>query len=267
MEELLASIRKAIQDDIGESSAAAPPRKAAPPPHPPVPPPVSGSMRELRVRMSGEVRSTSAEISGLRDRIQRNRAAEALARDISENMAPQRPAAPAERSTGPFSAALAGSSDSSWLRPAPGEPQLEAPPRNAPLLRPSYAELETPAAAPEPYRPLAAYGRFGREVEALQQQPPAWREPPPALPPPVAEHPRAAAEEPILSEDASSAATSAFNRLADSFLSRALGERPIEDMARDMLRGLLKQWLDDNLPALVERLVREEIERVARRGR
>jgi cell pole-organizing protein PopZ len=29
---------------------------------------------------------------------------------------------------------------------------------------------------------------------------------------------------------------------------------------------MLKQWLDENLPSLVERLVREEIERVARRG-
>jgi uncharacterized protein len=38
-------------------------------------------------------------------------------------------------------------------------------------------------------------------------------------------------------------------------------------MTRDLLRGMLKQWLDDNLPALVESLVREEIERVARRGR
>jgi cell pole-organizing protein PopZ len=28
---------------------------------------------------------------------------------------------------------------------------------------------------------------------------------------------------------------------------------------------MLKQWLDDNLPKLVERLVREEIERVVRR--
>jgi cell pole-organizing protein PopZ len=30
---------------------------------------------------------------------------------------------------------------------------------------------------------------------------------------------------------------------------------------------MLKQWLDQNLPGLVERLVAEEIERVARRGR
>ena len=49
-------------------------------------------------------------------------------------------------------------------------------------------------------------------------------------------------------------------------MSRALGERPIEDITRELLRTMLKQWLDEHLPALVERLVREEIERVARRG-
>ena len=38
----------------------------------------------------------------------------------------------------------------------------------------------------------------------------------------------------------------------------------IEDSIREMLRPLLKQWLDDNLPVIVERLVRQEIERVAR---
>jgi hypothetical protein len=35
-------------------------------------------------------------------------------------------------------------------------------------------------------------------------------------------------------------------------------------MAEDMLRPMLQDWLDNNLPTLVERLVREEIERVAR---
>jgi len=34
-----------------------------------------------------------------------------------------------------------------------------------------------------------------------------------------------------------------------------------------MLRPMLKSWLDDNLPSLVERLVRSEIERVSRGGR
>ena len=57
----------------------------------------------------------------------------------------------------------------------------------------------------------------------------------------------------------------AFNTLiASRFLQSndAMGE-----MVRDMLRPMLKAWLDDNLPILVERLVRAEIERVARGGR
>ncbi len=35
-------------------------------------------------------------------------------------------------------------------------------------------------------------------------------------------------------------------------------------LTREMLRPMLKAWLDDNLPAIVERLVSAEIERVAR---
>jgi len=38
-------------------------------------------------------------------------------------------------------------------------------------------------------------------------------------------------------------------------------------MAAEMLRPMLQEWLEDNLPTLVERLVREEIERVARGSR
>jgi cell pole-organizing protein PopZ len=43
--------------------------------------------------------------------------------------------------------------------------------------------------------------------------------------------------------------------------------RPIEDVVREMLRPMLRAWLDDNLPTIVERLVRAEIERVARGSR
>lgn len=43
--------------------------------------------------------------------------------------------------------------------------------------------------------------------------------------------------------------------------------RSLETMAEEMLRPMLQEWLDDNLPKLVERLVREEIERVARGGK
>jgi cell pole-organizing protein PopZ len=40
--------------------------------------------------------------------------------------------------------------------------------------------------------------------------------------------------------------------------------RTLEDLVRDMLRPMLKSWLDENLPRVVERLVLAEIERVSR---
>jgi cell pole-organizing protein PopZ len=71
----------------------------------------------------------------------------------------------------------------------------------------------------------------------------------------------------LMSNQPAQSAQMSFDRLAESLLARAGGDRTIEDITRELLRGYLRQWLDDNLPPLVERLVREEIERVARRGR
>lgn len=45
------------------------------------------------------------------------------------------------------------------------------------------------------------------------------------------------------------------------------GGRTLEDLVAELLKPMLKQWLDDNLPPLVERLVRQEIERLADRVR
>ena len=55
---------------------------------------------------------------------------------------------------------------------------------------------------------------------------------------------------------------SAFNALANTVLSN--NARTLEDLVREMLRPMLRAWLDDNLPGLVERLVKAEIERVSR---
>ncbi len=71
----------------------------------------------------------------------------------------------------------------------------------------------------------------------------------------------------LMSPETINAANSSFNQLADTLMARALGERSIEDMTQDLLKGMLRSWLDAHLPGLVEKLVREEIERVARRGR
>ncbi|MDN3591881.1 PopZ family protein [Methylobacterium adhaesivum] len=54
----------------------------------------------------------------------------------------------------------------------------------------------------------------------------------------------------------------AFNMLASTVLSN--NARTLEDLVQDMLRPMLKGWLDEQLPSLVERLVRAEIERVSR---
>jgi len=54
----------------------------------------------------------------------------------------------------------------------------------------------------------------------------------------------------------------AFDALAGSMALR--DPEMIERLARELLRPMLKTWLDDNLPVVVERLVRAEIERVAR---
>ena len=53
-----------------------------------------------------------------------------------------------------------------------------------------------------------------------------------------------------------------FGALAEAV--DAVPRRSFDEIAEDMLRPMLQEWLDDNLPTLVERLVREEIERVAR---
>ena len=66
----------------------------------------------------------------------------------------------------------------------------------------------------------------------------------------------------LISNQTSAAVDSAFNALAQTVLVQ--NARTLEDLVREMLRPMLKSWLDDNLPGMVERLVRAEIERVSR---
>ena len=70
---------------------------------------------------------------------------------------------------------------------------------------------------------------------------------------------------PLFSVTTNSSVASAFNVLAASRL--ADNSEELLGMAKDMIRPLLRSWLDENLPSMVERLVRDEIERVARGGR
>ena len=88
-------------------------------------------------------------------------------------------------------------------------------------------------------------------AQSVHQPEPRFEEPP--------------VEERIISPNTDASVSHAFRSLANTILTN--NARTLEDLVRDMMRPMLKTWLDDNLPALVERLVRVEIERVARGGR
>jgi cell pole-organizing protein PopZ len=83
----------------------------------------------------------------------------------------------------------------------------------------------------------------------------------PLFDPPAFESPPAPPQQ-MLSRSTVSAVESAFNSLANTVLSN--NARTLEDLVKEMLRPMLKSWLDDNLPGLVERIVKAEIERVSR---
>ena len=80
-----------------------------------------------------------------------------------------------------------------------------------------------------------------------------------------APEPEMPADGSILSNAANESVTAAFSNLANVMLSG--NARTLEDLVKEMLRPMLKGWLDENLPPLVERLVRDEIERVSRARR
>ena len=69
-------------------------------------------------------------------------------------------------------------------------------------------------------------------------------------------------KESLLSSLAGSAVSSAFSDLNHTVLSN--NAKTLDDLVKEMLRPMLKAWLEANLPTVVERMVRQEIERVSR---
>ncbi len=135
--------------------------------------------------------------------------------------------------------------------PAPAGPQIvyskDAPP-------PPRSVSETPSrveSAPvESVTPKVVWRLPGAEPLAVASPPP---------PEPAAE------EEPLVSAQTNQAVSAAFDALSTSLALQ--GAELAENMTREILRPMLKTWLDEHLPSLVERLVRAEIQRVARGGR
>jgi len=83
----------------------------------------------------------------------------------------------------------------------------------------------------------------------------------------VAEATQEEGEEEILDETTAAAASKAFHSLTQTVrVSKGEG-RTLEDIVTELLKPMVKEWLDSNLPAIVEEKVEEEVQRVARRRR
>ncbi len=159
--------------------------------------------------------------------------------------------------------------------PSPPPRAAAPPPEPPPVVEPRYE----PPPAPEPEDILDLTEQMAEtEQPSFQtidgQSDVIFADPHPEPPPPpprMAEPPRAYAppppaadpdERPLISNSTTAAMDSAFNSLAQTVLVQ--NARTLEDLVREMLRPLLKSWLDDNLPGMVERIVKAEIERVSR---
>jgi uncharacterized protein len=94
---------------------------------------------------------------------------------------------------------------------------------------------------------------------------PARYEPEPLRPEPAQPSGYAAAsdDEGLVGATAASSAAAAFGSLSQALMMPKEG-RSLEDVVRELLRPLLKDWLDANLPAIVQAKVQEEVERIAR---
>ncbi len=136
---------------------------------------------------------------------------------------------------------------------------------------PTVPEAPVPAAeVAVPSRPVASAWTpvSTRAVERMEELAgPAPEEPAPVptpkLPEPIVVVGDPAAAKPaIISEQAGRQVSAAFGELNEAYAAR--NRKSFDEIATEMLRPMLQDWLDNNLPILVEKLVREEIERIAR---
>ncbi|HLZ77123.1 DUF2497 domain-containing protein [Phenylobacterium sp.] len=145
--------------------------------------------------------------------------------------------------------------------PAEAEPVAQAAPEPIPEPEPepiAAAEPEPvavePAPEPEPVEEEALELTEKVETHGDLDVFTAPAAEPAAAPAPI---------ENLVSERVASAAASSFGALSAA-ITMPRGDRTLEDVVRELLRPLLQQWLDDNLPGIVQQAVEAEVERIAR---
>jgi cell pole-organizing protein PopZ len=147
--------------------------------------------------------------------------------------------------------------DDSAKRPPPAEPlvlKTPAPPAVAPdddLVFEDDVKVQAPEPPPRIDPPRAPSAPVARAP----------------LPPQPSAHFEADVEDSIVSGEAISAAAGSFTRLAGTLrLSDAPGQT-LEGIVRELLRPMMKEWLDAHLPAIVEAKVEAELDRISRLAR
>ena len=232
MEEILASIRRIIADDDANKTV---PRPAEPPQTAaaaapaaaarPAPPPQAPPPTPPRVTPPEPSLAEAIAADPEPMADEDDEAADIL--DLTEQMAAPMPAAPAPNPASQFRT-IDGSFDVGYEeeRAAPQMPMSASQMSASQMSAPQMPEAGAPS--PSEDNPYRGDGRSNQ----------------------------------LLSNVTSAAVDSAFNTLAQTVLVQ--NARTLEDLVREMLRPMLKAWLDDNLPGMVERLVRAEIERVSR---
>jgi cell pole-organizing protein PopZ len=254
MEEILASIRRIIADD----EAKPPPAEAAKPaPAPAAPAPKPQAMNDIPP-------SKVAPAKPPAEKPVAEKPAPPPAAKPAPAPPPPAPAADASNNQDDIDALLAG------LDSATTAPEVRAPePEPEPEPEPDVLELTDEMAmdpVPTPAPPPPSFRRVEpRDDLEFAEAPPPRPTPPPSYAPVDFDAPPMPPQQPILAQSTVSAVESAFNSLAHTVLSS--NARTLEDLVKEMLRPMLKSWLDDNLPGLVERIVKAEIERVSRGGR
>jgi uncharacterized protein len=235
MEEILASIRRIIADDEAK-------------------PPVADKPASPPVAAKPAAAAPAAKAPVTNDIPPAAKAAPAKAPPPAAPPPKPVPAPAATNSQDDIDAMLAG------LDEATSEAEIRPPQPDGEVF-----ELTDEMALPEP--PPPAFHKVDPQADVEFTEPPRLTEAPrpsyrqPAFEPPPFESPAAPVQQ-ILSRSTVSAVESAFNSLANTVLSN--NARTLEDLVKEMLRPMLKSWLDDNLPGLVERIVKAEIERVSR---
>jgi uncharacterized protein len=144
--------------------------------------------------------------------------------------------------------------------PPPAAPLVEAPP---PPRVDASIELGTRHKQPEPKPAPPPITAGEMSLELTEAEPEAPADTPPGA--------AAAAEEHLISGPTAAVSMAALSRLADLGQHGIVSKEPLdesgrtlESLVRELLRPMLKHWLDDHLPPMIERIVREEIQRMAR---